>query len=581
MPTVEELIPLLLHHTTYIQQLESECHYSKLAFSKLVTKANTLVENNRLLYEQAKSYVVTAEDQPAMAGCDAQASRPASPTSVLVRMRQELESIRMLHTAKASRLQAQLNCKEAELKEVQSECDDLRSRANSGEARASESEPLRPLCADCMQPCAAETLSQVTRERDETMTSVARLRASLDELQRRERDARHQVAHSVDLVERAQLEKVQLLVEKQQLRAELEKRAEEAADAVRAARACVEEERAAARSHAWEEAEELASKAGALQSRLAAAEHQLDRVSREKAALANEAELARDEINAYKAEMSRAAEQVSGKLARADREQRVAQQDLVRVKQSSETAIKQAQLEGKRLQDEVGKMRCQIDSMEREMSGLREECIDVTGTAQRLRLELNSCRAEKLKSDAGTAEQMKALSWHCEQQEAELANIVRHLHSDHFVDKRRLEDTLAAQGARFRKLTEVCHSLLRKLETSAYKHRSEVKLLRANNRALAEHLEVATRVQRDTESQNLRHCKLHLQNLQKLKETDAQVQQSAQQVCELLTSQNKLLQERRTLSCELDFLRGQLQIFPCRSAQPVGSFAEEAQDIST
>lgn len=583
LPAVENLVPLLLQQDTHIQHLENENLLYRQELSFLSDRPTMTVDENCKLGEHSKFYavkndteelsvLVNQEEQDKVGNATITKTGHQDPT----KLQYDIETIKSLHVAKAERLEAQLRFTKLELKKTESECQQLRKQLQSQETMilGSCTDSSAKLCVKCETNLALlpatkilsyeETISKLSQERDEVMSSIIQLRTTLEDNRQREEQAHNHVKNSVELVEQTQLEKMQALVEKEQLRDELQKMRERMAEAVSVAETRLQQEREIIRKEYQREAEEQNSKIVDLQSLQTSSLHQLDKVTRAKLTLMKDFEQAKRDVKAYQEDMVHAAERAQADITQAYRERDLAVQDLSRYKQSQDTIMQQIGLERNRLDAEVRNLRSQVASLEREIVNHREENIGHTRKIQGLQRELSLCSADKNKLETICMDNMQILDKKFKQQETELNGAIHDLEVKHTTTKTELENMLSEQTALTAKLKLECQTLLQQLEQSTYKHRNGKKLAQTQIHELTERLQTEKKIRQMAETQNKEHGKILSQMTGRLKGMDEHASQSAQQICELLNSQNKLLQERMVLNRELDFLRTQLNIPLCK-----------------
>ncbi|XP_005864576.1 PREDICTED: serologically defined colon cancer antigen 8-like [Myotis brandtii] len=116
---------------------------------------------------------------------------------------------------------------------------------------------------------------------------------------------------------------------------------------------------------------------------------------------------------------------------------------------------------------------------------------------------------------------------------------------------------LTSQNAFLTKLKEECCTLAKKLEQISQKSRSAIAQLSQEKRYAYGKLKKLQERNDELEEQCVQHGRLHEIMKQRLQQLDQHSQATAQQLVQLLSKQNELLQERQSLSEEVERLRAQ------------------------
>ncbi|CAL8362979.1 unnamed protein product [Boreogadus saida] len=114
-----------------------------------------------------------------------------------------------------------------------------------------------------------------------------------------------------------------------------------------------------------------------------------------------------------------------------------------------------------------------------------------------------------------------------------------------------LDGLLTLQNSLIGKLKEECCMLGAKLEELSQNSRAELEQVSLERQHLQETGERLRARCSDLEDQCVQHGRLHQRMKDRLQQLDRHCQSSAQQVCELLATQNQLMEERRALNQDL------------------------------
>ena len=132
----------------------------------------------------------------------------------------EMERLNSLHAAKCNRLEAQLEHTRSEIQKYEQMIEDYKSQLRVHDSIPTRDSGFQPY-GDGHNSFHVHTINQLSRERDELMDQVTSLKNRVLEMSHREEEAYQQMKKGIELVEQAQLEQTQALVQKEQLAEEL------------------------------------------------------------------------------------------------------------------------------------------------------------------------------------------------------------------------------------------------------------------------------------------------------------------------------------------------------------------------
>lgn len=233
LPNMDDVIPVLQNQAGYIQQLEGQVKFSKEEFAHLKQKLIEITEENSRLHEELKNVIskeiIEREDTEVRTRHTDQHS-----PSKYEKLKNELERISSLHTAKNHRLEAQLTYTREELERSEQLVENLKSKLRMQESinvMGKESQSAQDgICIKCAQNEAMvsssaekqqQAIDKLTRERDDLVHTVAHFKSRMEELKSKEEEAYSQVKKSIEMVDEAQLEKTRAIMESEQLRDQL------------------------------------------------------------------------------------------------------------------------------------------------------------------------------------------------------------------------------------------------------------------------------------------------------------------------------------------------------------------------
>ncbi|KAI0237435.1 hypothetical protein LSAT2_012032 [Lamellibrachia satsuma] len=429
VPDPVETVGLLQHQSSLLLQADTENKYCKDELHALKLKVIELVEENRLLHEEikrstvqeiiAEGIEVSGITEPGSA-----CNRPftaSSPSNLKHQMTRqdygrwqiEMERINALHTAKTTRMEVQLSHTRVELQASQKEIDELKGKLRMQMSMLSAdpdaaSNLAAGLCFKCAKNEAVlaasagctvrESLEKVSRERDELVTELTGMRARYDDLKVREEDAYQQVKRSVEMVEQAQLEQTQALVQREQLKEELvnmQLRIEEHAEQMQKK---MTEERELVRKETAAEREELNTKMKELTVQLVESQNQLERVTRDKITLMSELHCVKGQIDSVDMDYGKATDSMKMSMTHATIERNAAMQEMKKLHKKAHSMEKELEQERCRLRTEGEDLRRRLMQAERSLVEAKEQCVLLANNIQELERGRNSWAGQESQS---------------------------------------------------------------------------------------------------------------------------------------------------------------------------------------
>ncbi|XP_078672429.1 serologically defined colon cancer antigen 8 homolog isoform X1 [Branchiostoma floridae x Branchiostoma belcheri] len=596
LPPAEELVPLLTTQDGYIQQLEAENRYVKEELSLLKGRVKEVVDENQKLHESLKArHVAATLDEELGIPQQIQENVPATNIGVdstvpgaenlaragemkdkdlFQKWQKELERLKALYTAKTGQLEAQLKATKSELGRKEEECDALQGKVRQQESLGllgpgvGETRQVGGVCIRCAQQEAVlsgtqvgtleQNLQRVTRERDELMDALSQTRSLLSEMKQREDEAYEQVKQSVALVEQAHLEKTEALVQRAQVTEELANQRKRLEDIINDTNRRVKGEREAVQREYQQQVEQLKNKMSSLEKSQLALQAELDQAARDKASLQSELDETKGHLSAQGMDVDTMSDGVQSDLSRAVRSKHEAEQEMTRLKQKLERERKDWDQEHSRLSDEVAELRRRLRQAEKEAMDSREEGVHLTEAMNALQREANLARMEKESIERGRSDDLKEAIEHAQRREKQLIAEMEQKERQQAQSSVDLDTLVTTQKDLISRLREECRDLTTKLEDLGDRYRSDVGRLSQLNEELSSRLAKAGEREKSLEQQCVEHGRLHQRMKTRLKQMDQHAQNSAQQVLELLTKQNGLMQDRQSLCQEVEFLRSQM-----------------------
>ncbi|XP_061414947.1 serologically defined colon cancer antigen 8 [Lethenteron reissneri] len=597
VPTVDELVPIIHRQAEYVQHLEAQVQFCKEELLGMKQRVKVVVlENENLrdelkgesvqesLSDHAENYVLDevqlprsqSNELPKRVADEKTSNTKRSPShtaasSVATAIQQEqwkleLERLKALHEARTQTMEAQMNSLRMDLSESQRKCEEFRLKLRQQEGPGGG--VPGGLCVKCAQHKAVlahthsdahvQTIGRLTKERDELMDTLAGLRCTVSELQRREAAACEQVKATLETAEEANLEKAKMAVECEQIRSELSRQKERLGKELSLLQERIVLARNTAHNEAGKEKEALDSTVKFLSEKVGTLEAQLERLAREKGAIGEQLEEAQKQLTAHETDLSKMCGEMRFQLNQAKLRKDEAEKELkeYRMKAMRQMDVKEQEVE--RLEMELAELRRRLERAEGEAARAGDERIQLThrlGTAEQ---QFQVARMEKESLQRRIADDSRSLRTQAEQREQELIAHIQLSESQHRERVGELEALASSQNALLKQLKDECKLLSEKLGGMNEKRRAEVAQLSQENGELHERLARTRQRADDLESQCVQHGRIHERMKERLQQLDMHSQASVRQVVELLGKQGALLHERQLLSHETHFLKTQL-----------------------
>ncbi|XP_036402578.1 serologically defined colon cancer antigen 8 homolog isoform X2 [Megalops cyprinoides] len=598
LPQAQDLVPMIHNQSEYIQHLEAEVKFCKEELVGMKQRIRVVVMENEKLHEELKSRTVedTLKDYtildttvalcagnvpesvpmgrssrrpPASGMFHSQHSAQAEDHS----WQNEMDKLKTLYQSQTETLEAQVISLRKDLAMAQKECEEVKGRVRRREAVAAQGGTPRAggLCLKCAQHEAVlaqthtnvhvQAIERLTKERDELMSVLASLRASQSDAQHREWSAYQQVKQAVQMAEEANLEKTQALVQCEQMRSELGRQRERLEKEAAEQQEKIAQAREGGRGEARKEKEELAQTVALLSQKVAELEGQLDRGERERRSLQGQLEEALDKLRSQEADSSKVCAELRYQLSQAQLKKEEAERGLRDHASKSSRQQELAQQEAERLGLELNMCRQRLEEAQRDASRAQAEALGLTERLGQAQHQLHLTRQEKEAGERAAEEGAAAAAREAERRERELAQRLQEAEHRHERTVGEMDALLSSQNSLISKLREECSGLGAQLEAVMESSRSELQQLCLERQHLQESVQKLRSRCQEMEEQCVQHGKMHQRMKNRLQQLDQHCQASAQQVMELLDTQNRLMQERHALSEEMQKLR--VQVGPC------------------
>ncbi|XP_040905137.1 serologically defined colon cancer antigen 8 homolog [Toxotes jaculatrix] len=486
----------------------------------------------------------------------------------------ELEQLKVIYQAQIESLEAQVISLRKDLSVSQKECEEVKVLLRHREKQAAEAlkadgaPRVAGLCLKCAQHEAVlagthtnlhvQAIDRLTKERDELLAALRAVRASQQEAQQREWSACLQVKQAVEMAEDANLHKARVEVQCEQLSRELARQREQLEREAQTLQERLTEAREEGRSESRKQKDELAHTVSSLSQRVTELEGQLDRAHRDKSSLTNQLEDTLRKLTCQEQDNTKVCVELRYQLSQAQLKKEEAQRELRELNTKTSRHMENAAQEVERLSSELVGCRQHLEAVQKDGSQWQAEALSLAEQLANAQRQLHLTRQDKESAERAHEEEMTSATLSARERERELAVLLEQTEAQHQQRVGELDGLLSSQNSLIRKLKEECCKLGAKLEEVTENSRTELEQLGLEKQHLEETVKSLRARCANMEEQCVQHGRMHQRMKDRLQQLDRHCQSSAQQVCELLAKQNQLMQERNTLTEEMQSLRIEL-----------------------
>lgn len=565
-PAFRDLVPMNHDKSEYIQHLEAEVKFCKEELQGLKQRIRVVVVENEKLQSELKSKVMdqSMKDYP---------------------VHTSMEQLKVIHQAQIESLESQIISLRKDLSASQKECEEVKVRLRhkekqvAGSFKADGAPRVAGLCLRCAQHEAVvagthanlhvQAIDRLTKERDELLAALRTVRASQQEAQQREWSACLQVKQAVEIAEEANLQKIRVEMQCEQLSRELVRQREQLDREAQAMHAKMTEAREEGRAEARKQKEELSQTASSLSQRVAELEGQLDRAHRDRSSLTNQLEDTLSKLTTQEQDNAKVCMELRYQLSNANLKKEEAKRELRELKAKTDRQKEKAAQEVENLSSELVCCRQRLEAAQSVGSQWQNKVLSLEEQLANAQRQLHLTRQHRESAERAHAEEVASLTLSAQEREKELAVLLQKTEAQQLQRVGEMENLMGSQNSLIRKLKEECCKLGAKLEELSHQSRSELEQLVLEK----QHLEEAVKSLRarcsEMEEQCVQHGRMHQRMKDRLQQLDRHCQSSAQQVCELLAKQSQLMQERNALSEEMQNLR--IELPNLRRNEPVST----------
>ncbi|XP_056616176.1 serologically defined colon cancer antigen 8 homolog [Triplophysa dalaica] len=584
LPAVHDLVPIIHNQSEYIQHLEADVKFCKEELLGMKRRVRVVVVENEKLHEELKAKMVE-DTLKEYTLADSTLNVEHTPENTLnlrlssvhhaedQKWRKEMEQLKCLYQAQTETLEAQVVSLKKDLACVQKEYEETKERLRHKEVMAAATvsgQRVGGLCLKCAQHEAVlaethsnvhvQTIERLTKERDELMTVLCSLRASQTEAQQREWAAYQQVKQAVEMAEEANLEKTRALVQCDHFHNELMRQRERLERELACEQEKISQAKEAARAESRKEKEELVQTVTSLSQRVAEVEGLLEWGKRDRNSLNAQLEEAYKKLTAQETDSNKVCAELRFRLSQAQLKKEEAEREVRDISSKLSRQLELAEQEVQKLGVELNGCRQRLEEAQKAEGRARAEAAGLAEGLSRAQRQLHLTRQEKEAAVRCCGEDMAALTFQAQRRERELTQKLQQMEAQHERSARETDYLLSAQNNLIGKLKEECHILGEKLEELTQDSRAAIEQLYLEREHLQESTEKLRGRCEEMEEQCVQHGRMHQRMKQRLQQLDQHSQASSQQVLQLLTRQNQLMQERQQLAEEMKNLKVQVRV---------------------
>ncbi|XP_041645271.1 serologically defined colon cancer antigen 8 homolog isoform X2 [Cheilinus undulatus] len=581
LPTFQNLVPTIHNQSEYVQHLEAEVKFYKEELKALEQRVEVVMVENEKLHSELKSKAAddSLKDYTIRNTTVNESLPDNTGHSMLQRTehtpwKNELEQLKGIYQAQIESLEAQVISLRKDLSVSQKECEELKVRLRHREKQAadklkSDKAPrVEGLCLKCAQHEAVlagthtnlhvQTIDRLTKERDELLVALQTVRASQQESQQREWSACLQVKQAVEMAEEANLYKARVEVQCEQMSRELARQREHREQEAQVLQKRLSEAREEGRAEARKQKEELAHAVAGLSQEVAELQGQLDRAQRDKNSLTSQLEDTLNKLTSQEQDNTKVCVDLRYQLSQAQLKKDETEREIRELKTKTSRQMEKAAQEVERLSSELVGCRQHLEAVQKDGSQWQAEALSLAEQLANAQRQLHLTRQERESAERAHEEEMASATQSAREKERELNVLLEKTEAEHQLRVGEMDVLLSSQNSLIRKLKEECCTLGVRLEEVTENNRSEMEQLILEKQHLEETVKSLRARCSDMEEQCVQHGRMHQRMKERLQQLDRHCQSSAQQVCELLAKQNQLMQERNTLSEEMQSLHTEL-----------------------
>uniref|UniRef100_A0A3B3BWQ0 SHH signaling and ciliogenesis regulator sdccag8 n=1 Tax=Oryzias melastigma TaxID=30732 RepID=A0A3B3BWQ0_ORYME len=591
-PVSQDLVSTVQNQTEYIQHLEAEIQFCKEELQEMKQRVRVVVVENEKLQSELKSKSLEKSVKPTASQNYTVADHRSAEQSELQRLentwrnemvadhrsmaeqselqrlentwRNEMKQMKTIYKTQIESLEFQVLSLRKDLSVSQKECEEVKVRLRHKEKQAAEADGaprVTGLCLNCAHHEAVlpethtsrhvQAVDGLTKERDDLLAAVRALRSSQQEAQQREWTACLQVKQAIEMAEEANLQKIQVEVQCEQLSRELGRLREQLTRDAHALPQRLAAAREEGRAQARKQKEDLTQTMSSLSQRVTELEGHLERAHRDRTSLTAQLEEVHSKLTSQEQDNIKVSVDLHHQLSQVILKKEEAERELRQLNAKTSQQMEKAALEVERLNSELVGCRQHLEMVQKDGSQWQAEALSLAEQLANAQRQLHLTRQDREKAERTHAKETESVAVSAQKREAELMGMLQQSEALRTEKAAETDALLSAQNSLIKTLKEECCQLGAKLEDVLERKRSKLAQLALEKQHLEE---TASRLRTrcsNLEEQCVQHGRMHQRMKDRMQHLDQYCQKSALQVCEVLAEQNKLVLER-TLSKQPD-----------------------------
>ena len=578
--TWRSMMTLLSNQTIYIDQLKKEKELLNDELKVFQQRLNEVIAENQSIYDEMQSDVVKhtidashavmqshlhsteQQIQQFSASCPPVPSQQPQQTTFMHNSEttkdietghHEVNELKSVYQSKLAAMEAQLRITKSSLQEALNENEHLIVQINLEASKnvLKKSSKENVDTAHINLP----VIERLTKERDDLLKTLTAVRSSLSQSQSEQAELRQEVQKSLATLEDIQLEKTQVMVEKEQLKEAFQEATQKLHNEINDGHKRALDAAAKQRALCVEEINDLQRKIGELLASSSHYENSLEKCAKEKSMILLQLEECRSQLLQNDKDMVSMKMEVEHEVKSALKGYSGAEQELRDAKVKLEQELLKTNQERARYEQEV--IELQQRSKEAEVRGLKTQELNVALTED---LHRTQSKKDKLK------EKLFCLNKTYESQHAEQCRIAEEkieiltstLQTVEIEYEKRLtdlENISCKQSKLIGRLRSECKTLGDALQNLANKHRVEVGKLTQKFEQAKVRVARLDRHNKELSQQCVQHGVTHRQMQERLLEVTNRARVSTNHVIELLDRQSQDEKVNEVLKKEVEYLQ--------------------------
>jgi len=479
------------------------------------------------------------------------------------RLQSEISSVKAMYEAKVTRYEDQI---EYLKQQMQFKSTGLPTDTNTGAVKPrhdGDQEFLQDagLCIKCAKHEAVistthggiymQKIDQLAKEVSALRDKNESLKERCNSFQQRELDSYNQVKHSVQLVEQAQLERTQAVLECQQMKEELNRCQRKLHESHVDGKQRANQERESVRHEVRREVDTLNAKIASLIDEEAALRVAAEKWEGDKQEMKKQLEKAKQDVEDSYLNVNKVSDTLKAEIAASIVERDDAKQELENTKRQFKQQTREAQQEMSLLRSEVDELRRRLSLAEKGEKESKEQLFNLTEYVATLEKEAYQSKRSREQSDA----HFRDLLQKAKDKEDSVKQSMGQQKNKFDLVSRDMDDLMCSQNVLIGKLKTECKFLLDQLQTLSFKYQSDVENLESANGELVTSLKKRHKQVKHFEKEAIKHGRLQQRMKTQLTKVHSASQHAQNEVAHLAIKHSNLMRERDAMAQELGFFK--------------------------